>query len=117
MKDLNISNRKRYKVDEVILNTNYSIPKFLFENELKILSNDARVLYALLKDKHEISIKNNQINKNNEVYLEYTREDMYKMLGISKPTVIKAVNELKKYHLLEEERIGNRQANRIYLNE
>lgn len=112
---LNKSNRKRYTLENIKVNLFYQIPKFLFEDEFKNLSNDSKILYALLKDKHEESIENNWINENNEVYLEYTRNDMQEILGLSKPTVIKAVNELIKYGLLEEERIGKRKANRLFL--
>lgn len=115
IKNLNTSNRKRYTLENIENNLNYTIPKFLFEKEFKKLSNDARIMYALLKDKHEISIKNRCVNENNEVYLEFTRKDMKSMLGLTKPTIVKIMKELEKYDLLEEERIGNQKANRIYL--
>lgn len=91
------------------------MPKFLFEGEFKALSNDARVLYSLLKDRHELSLKNNWIDEKGNVFLIFSRDDMQDMLGLSKPTVIKAVNCLKKHGLIEEERLGQGKANRIYL--
>lgn len=109
--------RKRYTLENIENNLYYTIPKFLFSNEFENLSNDARVLYALLKDKHELSIKNKCVNENNEVYLEFTRKDMQNMLKLSKPTIVKIIKELEKYGLLEEERTGNQKANRIYLYE
>ena len=117
MKNLGSSTRKRYTLDKVENNLYYTIPKFLFSKELESLSNDARVLYALLKDKHELSIQNKCVNENNEVYLEYTRKDMETMLGLTKPTIVKIVKELIRCGLLEEERTGNQKANRIYLYE
>lgn len=115
--NLNNSKRKRYTLENIENNLYYTIPKFLFSEEFEELSNDARILYALLKDKHELSIKNKCVNENNEVYLEYTRRDMENMLGLTKPTVVKIVKELISYGLLEEERTGNQKANRIYLYE
>lgn len=107
--------RKRYTIDDITNNTFYQMPKFLFQNDFKKLSNDARVLYALLKDRHDLSIKNQWINDAGEVYLIYSRENMILDLGISQPTLRKAINQLKKYNLLEEERQGQGKANLIYL--
>lgn len=115
--NLNNSKRRRYTLENIENNLYYTIPKFLFSQEFEDLSNDARILYALLKDKHELSIRNRCVNENNEVYLEYTRRDMEIMLGLTKPTIVKIVKELIKYGLLEEERTGNQKANRIYLYE
>lgn len=106
--------RIRSTVDDVQKNMFYQIPKFLFEGELKKeLSNDAKILYSLLRDKHDMSIKNNLINNNNDYFI-YTREDMADMLGVSQPTVRKAIDQLKKYGLIDEERMGLNKANRLY---
>jgi len=110
-----MNNRKRYTINDVNSNRFYQLPKFLFEAEFKNLSNDAKVLYALLRDRHELSLQNNWINEKNEVYLIYTREEMANMLGITMPTLRKAIKELKDFGLMEEERIGLNRANRIYL--
>jgi hypothetical protein len=110
-----MKNRIRYTVDRVLRNTFYQVPKFLFEGEFKGLTNDAKMLYGILKDRHELSVKNKWINGNGEVYLIMTRETMCDLLGLSLKTVIKAVNDLKKYNLLEEERIGLGKPNLLYL--
>ncbi len=110
-----MNNRIRYNLDEVQRNTFYQMPKFLFTEEFDKMSNDARVLYSLLKDRQEISIKNQWVNENNEVYLICSRENMGDMLKLSKPTVIKAMNDLKKHNLIQEERLGQGKANRIFL--
>lgn len=108
---------KRYTLTDVTSNQFYQMPKFLFEGELKSnLSNDAKVLYSILKDRHELSLKNNWVNKNNEVYLIYTREDLCDMLGCSQPTLRKAIKQLKDNNLMDEERQGINKPNLIYLN-
>lgn len=94
----------------------YQLPKFLFEKPFEKLSNDSKVLYALLKDRHNLSVLNNWINERGEIYLQFKRESMQEMLNLSKPTITKAVNELIKAGLIEEERLGLNKANRIYLN-
>lgn len=106
---------RRYTKEDVTNNLFYQLPKFLFEGELKNLSNDARVLYSLLKDRHELSLSNGWVNDTGEVYFIFSRENMGEILGLSKKTVIKAVNDLKKYDLIEEERRGQGKPNLIFL--
>jgi len=91
------------------------MPKFLFEGEFKALSNNARVLYTLLRDRHDLSLQNHWVNEKNEVYLIFTRKNMEEMLGLSDKTVKKAVDELKDFGLIEEEHMGLNKPNRIYL--
>ena len=107
--------RKRYRLSDVAANRFYQMPKFLFEGELKKLSNDARVLYALLKDRHELSLQNKWVNKNGEVFLIFTREDMCEFLGCSQPTIRKSINQLKEFNLMDEERQGLNKPNLIFL--
>jgi DNA-binding Lrp family transcriptional regulator len=68
-----------------------------------------------LKDRHELSLQNNWVNENNEVYLVFTRENMADMLGCSQPTLRKSLKQLIDSGLMEEERMGLNRANRIYL--
>jgi len=93
----------------------FQMPKFLFAGDYKHLSNDARVLYALLKERHELSIKNKWVNKKGEIYHVYSREDMGGMLNLSQPTVRNVIKELKDTKLLEEERPGQGKLNRLFL--
>jgi hypothetical protein len=107
--------RKRITLDEVNNSNFYQLPKFLFEAEFKGLSNDAKILYALLKERANLSIKNNWINENNEVYFIYTIDEIEEMLQVSRMTAVKAKKELVEYKLLEDERVGLKQANKLYL--
>nr|WP_279469524.1 replication initiator protein A [Erysipelothrix anatis] len=113
--DSALQNRKRFTENDVQNQQFLQIPKFLFSNDFKGLSNDSRILYGLLKDKNELSIANNYVNENDEIYFNFSREDMMEMVGCSKPTIIKSINNLKEHFLLEEERIGLMKLNRIYL--
>lgn len=110
-----MTNRQRITVDEVYKSQFYQMPKFLFQGEFESLSNDARVLYSLLKERHELSIKNKWVNNDGEVYLIMSREEMCSILGVSLKTVIKAVNQLLKFQLLEEERRGQGKPNLLFL--
>ena len=78
-----MSNRIRYTRDNIISNKFLQLPRFLLDHELAELTNDARVLYALLRDRHEVSIKNGWYDDNDEVYLHYRRDDMQSALHVS----------------------------------
>lgn len=110
-----MNSRIRYTVANVLSNKFYQLPKFLFEGEFKGLSSDARILYSFLKERHELSVKNQWYNNKGEVYLIMTREHMCELLNVSMKPAIKAVNELKRHNLLEEERRGQGKPNLIYL--
>ena len=113
--DFLMQKTRRYTKQDVVNNVFYQLPKFLFYEEFKDLSNDSRVLYSLLKDRHELSLSNGWLNDSGEVYFIFTRDNMGEILGLSKKTVIKTINELKKYGLIEEERQGQGKPNLIFL--
>ncbi len=108
---------KRHTINDVHSNRFYQLPKFLFDGEFKTaLSAEAKLLYALLRDRHELSLQNGWVNGRNEVYLIFKREEMCDMLGCGKDKIIKLINELKKCGLLDEERQGPNMPNLIFLN-
>ena len=107
---------RKIKISEVEENRFYKMPKFLIHDEqFAELGSDAKILYMIMRDRHELSIKNNWVDQDGYVYIIYTRENMMKDLNLSKKTVIKAVNELKKYDLIEEKRQGVNKPNLIYV--
>jgi hypothetical protein len=110
-----MSNRIRYTLNEVQRNTFYQMPKFLFSNEFKSMSSDAKVLYSLLRDRHDLSIKNQWINEKGEVFLIFSREEMVELMGVSESTILRIMNTLKKFNLIEEERQGLGKPNKIFL--
>lgn len=108
---------KRFTVGYINSTQFYQLPKFLFFGDLKTkLSNNAKILYALLKDRHELSISNGWINDENQVYIIFTRDEMREMLGnVSKTTIKKVVEELKDFDLIDEVQQGLTKPNIIYL--
>ena len=87
----------RYTKDHLTQSLFYQLPKFLFVEPLKsTLSNDAKILYSLLRDRHSLSLANGWCNSRGEVYLICTRSEMCDLLGCSLPTVRKIVKELTK---------------------
>ena len=108
---------KRHTLNDVANNRFYQLPKFLFEGEFKkALSAEAKLLYALLRDRHELSLQNGWVNKNNEVFLIFKREEMCEMLGCGMEKIRKLIKELSSIGLFEEERQGLNKPNLLYLN-
>lgn len=110
-----MNNRSGYTLNDIRRNTFYQTPRFLFDSEFENLSHTAKLLYTLLCERHELSFKNHWVNDDGYVYLIFSRENMCSMLKISKPTVTKAMKELKEYNLVNEKRLGLGKANQIYL--
>lgn len=108
-------NRMRCNSAEYSRNTFYQLPKFLFTSEFKGMSYGAKVLYALLKDRHELSVTNGWENEKGDFYLIMSRDEMCELLEITLKTIIKLINEIKKYDLMEEERRGLGKPNLIYI--
>jgi len=112
-----MNNRIKYNIDEYIRNAYRQMPNFLFEGEFsgKNISNDARVLYTLLRDRHELSFKNKWVDDEGYIYLVYSRDSMCQMLGLSKNYVTKIIKELKDFQLIDEKQMGLGKPNRIFL--
>ena len=116
-----MSGRKRRTPEASHFNAYYQFPKFLFDNEFNGLDNNARVLYMLLRNRFEVSLssfkmgKGGWINERGEIFFVFSREEMMDMLKLSKPSVIKAINDLKAHDLIQEERRGQGKLNAIFL--
>ncbi|WP_122645121.1 replication initiator protein A [Enterococcus mediterraneensis] len=107
----------RYSKNDIEEKVKYfQLPKFLFKSSLyKSLSNDAKVAYALLKDRLNVSQKNVWTNKEGEIYFIFSVSELAEELGVSKNTALKVKSELVAANLLEEEKRGKGRANHLYL--
>lgn len=73
----------------------FRVPKQFFESSYyKKMSAAAKLLYAILKDRFELSVKNNWIDEEGNVYFIFTVEEIGEMLGCGKDKVIKLKKEL-----------------------
>ncbi|MGT2910665.1 replication initiator protein A [Streptococcus cameli] len=94
----------------------YRVPKVFFESAYyKKMSTEAKFTYSILKDRFELSLKNNWIDKNGDVFLIYTVQELQDILGYGNKKVISLKKELKEFGLLEEVRQGLNQPNLLYL--
>ena len=95
----------------------FKFPKpFIYDEKYKTLSNNAKMLYMLLFDRLELSLKNVWHDKEGNVFQYYTNEQLMIDLNCnSNKTIIKIKKELKDAGLMTEVRQGMNLPNRIYL--
>ncbi|WHI82625.1 replication initiator protein A (plasmid) [Staphylococcus epidermidis] len=111
-----MSNFKKISASEFETLRFFQLPKFLFEDEyFSKMPTDAKVMYALLKDRFELSRLNNWVDSENNIYLLYTNKQLCSILNYAEPKIIKLKKELEKYNLIINERQGLNKPNKIYL--
>ena len=73
----------------------YRIPKLLFSDErFEALSTDAKLLYGMLIDRMELSIKNGWTDKDGRVFIYFTLEDARERLKCGTEKIVKLFAEL-----------------------
>ena len=96
----------------------YKFPKWLLaEGNLKKLSPQAKLLYMVLIDREELSLKNAEDFTDKEGYLfqYFDQVKAGELLGLSKNAIIKAFKDLQEYNLIEVVRQGQGKPNRLYV--
>ena len=107
---------KRKNREDVYKNKFYRIPQEFFKNDkYKKMSLAAKLLYGFLDDRTDLSLKNNWIDENGDIYLIFTRKEIQEMLCLSDKPVTAAFRELNKYGLIEEIKLGLNKPNLIYI--
>lgn len=112
-----MQNIEYYKINEVLTHKYYQIPQELFSNELykDNLNSDSKMLYGFLLDRLTLSQKHNWVDKENRIYLIFTREEVQEKLNLSDKTVTKAFKQLTNVGLVKEKRQGLGKPNLIYV--
>lgn len=95
----------------------FKIPKALMKEEcFKKLSNDAKLLYALMLDRISLSRKNEWLDEENRVYIIYKLEHIIEDLNCSRDKGIKVIAELEKnVGLIERKKRGQGKPTLIYM--
>jgi hypothetical protein len=105
-----------YKLGDIDNEQFYILPKGLFTNpKYQGISNTARIVYALLKDRMELSRQNGWHDDNGDIYLYFAVEEIGKMISTSRKTVTKAMKELQDVELIKVVRQGLTKPNKIYV--
>lgn len=109
-------NFEKYNLSQVKTERFYQLPKYLFEDiYFKKMSAEAKIMYALLKDRFELSIQNEWVDKNNNIYFIFSNKHLCEYLGYAEQKIIKLKKELVSFNLLTQERVGLNKPNRLYL--
>ena len=109
------SNRFYTEREEITLRF-YQTPKALFKNpKYKGLSLGPKLMYSILRDRLDLSIKNNWKDEKGYIYLIFSLKELIRLLTIDEKTVIKYKKELVKYALIVDKRVGQGNPNRIYV--
>lgn len=103
------------KLDQVTNMTFYQIPKVLFKGKYNKMSNNARMTYSLLRDRIDLSIKNNWSDKYGNVYVIFSRDNLATELGVNIKSIVKYMKELCELELIKETRQGVNKPNLIYV--
>ncbi len=93
----------------------FKLYKFLFEDEFNNMSIGAKVIYSIMLDRNELSIKNNLIDDKGEVYIFMKIEEIKKLLNCGEQKAVKILRELELVELIKKEKVGFNKPNKIYL--
>ena len=97
----------------------YRIPKALFENDrYKDISTDSKLLYGLMLDRMDLSVKNRWIDEKGRVYIFFTVKGIMDIMKCSNRKVTKLLSELdteKGVGLIKRVRRGQGNPDKIYV--
>ena len=92
------------------------LPSWLFgEPRYRALGAEARVAYALLLNRFQLSQRNGWVNPDGEVFVVYTRAAMARDLQVSEKRASACFRALAGAGLIYEKRMGQGRPNQIYL--
>ena len=94
----------------------YRVPKALITDpQYRSVSTDAKLLYGLLLDRMDLSVKKRWLDEHGRVYLYYTIASIQADLCCCKEKACKLLRELEHAGLIEKKRQGRGNPSRIYV--
>ena len=94
----------------------YQIPKELLDNsDFSTLSLDAKLLYAVLRDRMQLSKANNWIDADKRIYIIFSVEAIAQKIGVSIDKAVRLLKELEKFGLVEKKRRGQGMTSLLYI--
>ena len=97
----------------------YRVPKLLFSHEYySDLSTEAKVLYGILLDRMQLSLRNRWFDEEGRVYIYYTIQEIMEKLGCGNQKAVSLLKELDVDHgigLIEKKRQGMGKPNALYI--
>lgn len=107
----------RFRAQDIDNEVYYQLPKGLFSYRFYDgLDVKAKVLYAVLKDRMNLSRRNGWVEENGDIFLMFSYGDLATLLGMSKTAICRAFKKLVEYSLIETVPISRNGAQKIYVN-
>ena len=91
----------RVKIDSIEQSNFYKMPKKIYEYDLKPVD---RELYMLCLENWRLSIANNWINGDGEIYFYATQEILAKKMNLDKKSVMRSFKKLVEIGILQVEK-------------
>lgn len=106
-----------FNIKEIQKEKFYQLPKVFFTNpKYTKLSNDAKITWSILRDRLDLSIRNNWVDKNGDIFFIYTNEKLKSILNISSPNKLSKIKkELTQANLFNQIRVGLNKPNKLYI--
>ncbi|MGE8025015.1 replication initiator protein A [Staphylococcus pasteuri] len=106
-----------FNINEIQREKFYQLPKVFFTNpKYTKISNDAKIAYAILRDRLDLSIKNNWVDENGDIFFIFTNETLKEILNISSPNKLSKIKkELQGAELFSQIRVGLNKPNKLYI--
>jgi hypothetical protein len=79
------------------------------------MSLESKMVYAVLRDRMELSRKNGWVTDDGEIYLLYSREHLAEFIGCSEQTIRRSMKQLIDNKLIDEKRQGQGKPNIIFV--
>ena len=91
------------------------IPNFLFEAPtFKLLSNEAKLLYAMILRRSDLSRKNEWADEYDKIYLYYPINEVVELLHCGRQKAVNTLRELQYADLIAIKKQGCGKPNKIY---
>lgn len=106
---------RRYSINDYRSAQFFQLPKWLFKGKYEKLTNNERIMYAILKERFSISLSNQWTDEAGNIFFYYKQEELAECSCLCIRTVQRSIKNLKAAGLLDEERSGANIPNRLYL--
>jgi len=105
-----------YTLKEEVTLRFYQTPKALFKNpRYRGLSLGPKLMYSILRDRLDMSIKNNWKDEKGYIYLIFSIEELASLLEMDRKAVMRYKKSLVDHSLIIDKRLGQGRSNRIYV--
>lgn len=92
----------------------FKMPKqFIYEKTYKKMNDSAKILYSILYERTNLSIKNDWFDSNDRAYIICTYDEIQVLFGCSRDKVSRCMKELEKYNLILKNKIKNKDGDMI----